>query len=197
MTSSKITEKIHGVCVYYVNLFTRYNTLVLLQSFFGGVFGGVFHRLTVVAVHTFYFLSFYFIYFCFIRFLVTDGCLSTRLEVHPGLYVRPDLEELIPTFLKFKSDSTTEFRLVPPFPATFVVTYIFKPWKGSTMQVISTWDTCQKSTKSKKAIILINHRIVTPLNNQFHSFLNLAPSPPNNVETAQRASTLNFIYHLI
>ena len=65
------------------------------------------------------------------------------------------------------------------------------------MQVISTWDTCQKSTKSKKAIISINHRIVTPLNNQFHTFLNLAPSPPNNVETAQRASTLNLIYHLI
>ena len=66
-----------------------------------------------------------------------------------------------------------------------------------TMRVISTWDTSQKTTKSKKAIISINHRIATPLNNQFHSFLNLAPSPPNNVETVQRATTLNLIYQLI
>ena len=71
------------------------------------------------------------------------------------------------------------------------------PSQIQTMQVISTWDTCQKSMKSKKAIISINHRIVTLSNNQFHTFLNLAPSPPNNVETAQRDSTLNLIYHLI
>ena len=73
----------------------------------------------------------------------------------------------------------------------------FQIYLTTTMQVISTWDTCQKSTKSKKAIISINHRLVNNLKNQFHTFLNLAPSPPNNVETAQQASTLNLIYHLI
>ena len=81
-----------------------------------------FHRVTVVAAHT----------FCFFRlFLVTHAWLRPRFEVHTGLYVKPDLEELIPTFLKSKSDSTTKVRLVPPFPATFVVAYIFKACKGS------------------------------------------------------------------
>ena len=51
--------------------------------------------------------------------------------MHTGLYVKPDLEELIPTFLKSKSDASTEVWLVPSFPATFVVTYIFKACKGS------------------------------------------------------------------
>ena len=51
--------------------------------------------------------------------------------MHTGLYVKPDLEELIPTFLKSKSDSTTEIWLVPPSLATFVVAYIFKACKGS------------------------------------------------------------------
>ena len=49
--------------------------------------------------------------------------------MHSRLYVKPDLEELIPTLLKSKSDSTTEVRQVPPFPATFVVAYIFKACK--------------------------------------------------------------------